>query len=90
MLAQHTGRAARKGGAASVTVVAGAIQADISAAKKEGIAFRAPFAVQEIRDGVRQKWEYRVKFFGEDETTAKSMIEEEEPDPFGFSQDGDD
>ena len=44
-------RAARKGGAASVTVVAGAIQADISAAKKEGIAFRAPFAVQEIRDG---------------------------------------
>ena len=46
--------------------------------------------LQEIRDGVRQKWEYRVKFFGEDETTAKSMIEEEEPDPFGFSQDGDD
>ena len=44
-------RAARKGGAASVTVVAGAIQADISAAKKEGIAFHAPFAVQEIRDG---------------------------------------
>ena len=44
-------RAARKGGAASVTVVAGAIQADISAAKKEGIAFRAPFAVQEISDG---------------------------------------
>ena len=39
-------RAARKGGAASVTVVAGAIQADISEAKKEGIAFRAPFAVQ--------------------------------------------
>ncbi len=41
-------RAARKGGAASVTVVAGAIQADISEAKKEGIAFRAPFAVQEM------------------------------------------
>ena len=34
-----------------MTVVAGAIQADISAAKKEGIAFRAPFAVQEISDG---------------------------------------
>ena len=44
-------RAARKGGAASVTIVTGAIQADISEAKKEGIAFRAPFAVQEIRDG---------------------------------------
>ena len=29
--------------------------------------------LQEIRDGVRQKWEYRVKFFGEDEQTAKAM-----------------
>lgn len=29
--------------------------------------------LQEIRDGVRQKWEYRVKFFGEDEETAKKM-----------------
>ena len=27
--------------------------------------------LQEIRDGVRQKWEYRVKFFGEDAETAK-------------------
>ncbi len=44
-------RAARKGGAASVTIVAGAIRADISEAKQEGVAFRAPFAVQEIRDG---------------------------------------
>ena len=44
-------RAARKGGAASVTVVTGAIRADISEAKKEGVAFRAPYAVQEIRDG---------------------------------------
>lgn len=33
--------------------------------------------LQEIRDGVRQKWEYRVKFFGEDEATAKSMVQEE-------------
>ena len=31
--------------------------------------------LQEIRDGVRQKWEYRVKFFGEDEDTAKAMVE---------------
>ena len=29
--------------------------------------------LQEIRDGVRQKWEYRVKFFGEDEQMAKAM-----------------
>lgn len=32
--------------------------------------------LQEIRDGVRQKWEYRAKFFGEDEKAAKSMIEQ--------------
>ena len=31
--------------------------------------------LQEIRDGVRQKWEYRVKFFGEDEETAKAMVD---------------
>lgn len=40
--------------------------------------------LQEIRDGVRQKWEYRVKFFGEDENTAKSMVAtEQRPDLFG-------
>ena len=33
--------------------------------------------LQEIRDGVRQKWEYRVKFFGEDEQTAKAMTAQE-------------
>ena len=39
--------------------------------------------LQEIRDGVRQKWEYRVKFFGEDEQTAKAMTAKEstEEDP---------
>ena len=31
--------------------------------------------LQEIRDGVRQKWEYRVRFLGESEAKAKSMIE---------------
>lgn len=29
--------------------------------------------LQEISSGVRQKYEYRMKFFGEDETTAKAM-----------------
>ncbi|WP_353853111.1 phage portal protein [Dehalobacter restrictus] len=29
---------------------------------------------QEIRDGLMQKWEYRVKWYGEDEDTAKSMV----------------
>ena len=36
--------------------------------------------LQEIRDGVRQKWEYRVKFFGEDEETAKKMVSENPTD----------
>lgn len=29
---------------------------------------------QEIRDRLMNKWEYRMKWYGEDETTAKSMI----------------
>lgn len=29
--------------------------------------------MQEIREGLRQPWEYRVKYFGEDEDTAKAM-----------------
>lgn len=33
--------------------------------------------LQEIREGVRQKWEYRAKFYGEDEATAKAMVEAE-------------
>lgn len=31
---------------------------------------------QEIRDGLMQKWEYRVKWYGEDEETAKKMVGE--------------
>lgn len=33
--------------------------------------------MQEVREGLRQKWEYRVKFYGEDEETAKKMVESE-------------
>lgn len=32
--------------------------------------------IQEIREGIRQAWEYRMKYLGEDEKTAKSMIED--------------
>lgn len=32
---------------------------------------------QDIAQGIRQHWEYRVKFFGEDEETAKKMIADE-------------
>ena len=33
---------------------------------------------QDIAQGIRQVWEYRVKFLGEDEATAKAMIKDEE------------
>lgn len=33
---------------------------------------------QDIAQGIRQAWEYRVKFFGEDEQTAKAMVKDEE------------
>lgn len=33
---------------------------------------------QEIAQGIRKEWEYRVKFFGEDEETAKKMITDED------------
>ncbi len=29
---------------------------------------------QDIAQGIRQEWEYRVKFYGEDEATAKAMV----------------
>lgn len=31
---------------------------------------------QDIAQGIRQAWEYRVKFLGEDEKTAKKMVDE--------------
>lgn len=36
--------------------------------------------LSEISQGLRQPWEYRVKFMGEDEETAKKMIADEEID----------
>ena len=43
---------------------------DMSAAKQ--------MAMQEISQGVRSKWEYRMDFFGEDEATAKANTPQEE------------
>lgn len=37
--------------------------------------------LQEVRDGILQKWEFRVKWYGEDEATAKSMVETAESSP---------
>jgi A118 family predicted phage portal protein len=36
--------------------------------------------LQEIRDGIMQKWEYRVKWYHEDEATAKKMVVQEASD----------
>ncbi len=36
--------------------------------------------MQEIRDGIMKKWEYRVKWYGEDEVTARRMTEGQEMD----------
>lgn len=33
---------------------------------------------QDIAQGIRKAWEYRVKFLGEDEVTAKAMVADEE------------
>lgn len=45
---------------------------------------------QDVRDGFMQKWEYRAKWYNEDEATAKKMVaQEEEPDDdevFGFGK----
>ena len=35
--------------------------------------------MQEVREGLMQKWEYRAKWYGEDEETAKSMVVIENP-----------
>lgn len=34
-------------------------------------------AMQEVRDGLLQKYEYRMRYFGEDEATAKAMVIED-------------
>lgn len=42
---------------------------------------------QDVRDGLRQAWEYRVKFFGETETEAKAALEgmqTAQSNPFGL------
>lgn len=37
--------------------------------------------LDEISAGIRNKWEYRVKWYGEDEATAKAMVvKEQNPD----------
>lgn len=46
--------------------------------------------LQEIRDGIMQKWEFRVKWYGEDEATAKAMAAETKTDDewMGFQGEG--
>lgn len=35
---------------------------------------------EDVRDGIMQKWEYRAKWYGEDEATAKKMVAQEVSD----------
>lgn len=39
--------------------------------------------IQDVRDGIMAKWEYRVKYMGEDEATAKRMVAEAQKDSGG-------
>lgn len=43
---------------------------------------------QDVRDGLLKPWEYRVKWYGEDETTAKTVLgaAADLQNPFGFKQ----
>lgn len=54
----------------------------VSITDKDGFMVDTETAKQEFRQdiaiGVRQLWEYRVKFFGEDKETAKAMVKDEE------------
>ncbi len=40
--------------------------------------------LQEVRDGIMKKWEFRVKWYGEDAETAKAMCPDDPPDPLRF------
>lgn len=53
---------------------------------RKDIAAAKQMAMQEISAGVKNKWEYRRDFFGEDETQAKANTPEDIPaaDPFNF------
>lgn len=42
--------------------------------------------LQEIRDGIRQKWEYRMRFFGETEEEAKENIPQAETNVNWFEE----
>ena len=54
----------------------------VKIADKDGFMVNTETAKQEFRQdiaaGIRKAWEYRVKFLGEDEETAKAMIADEE------------
>lgn len=42
--------------------------------------------LQEVRDGIMQKWEFRVKWYGEDQAAAKAMCPPDQgQDPYGLA-----
>ena len=42
--------------------------------------------LQEIRDGIRDKWEYRARFFGETEEEAKANVPQSESNVDWFNE----
>lgn len=41
--------------------------------------------LQEVRDGIMQKWEFRARWYGDDDDTAKAMCPPDQGrDPYGF------
>ena len=54
----------------------------VSIVDKDGFMVDEETAKQEFKNdiamGIRQPWEYRVKFYGEDEETAKAMVKDQE------------
>lgn len=43
--------------------------------------------LQEVNAGLMQKWEYRVKWYGDDEQTAKAVLSESAPGGLSFNND---
>ena len=43
-----------------------------------------PIAMQEVTQGIKDKYEYRMEFFGEDEATARAKTPEKVVNTFGL------
>ena len=73
--------------------LAGGHVADIEVIDQDGFLVDTETAKEEFRkdiaQGIRQPWEYRVKFLGEDEETAKKMVAGEDIEDIEEEEDED-